>query len=323
MIPTHYFEVICCPRCRDELLQTTEDRVRCRNCNFEYCVINDIPVLLGKSDTYISEQAQQFYEVGWQRNKEGRLKADLQHLDTSDLGKRYVSVNEARFESWFAKFPGKYFLDSGCGAHPRASFGKNHKYHVCVDLSVEGLLECKSLLGNRGIYIAGSLLTLPLRSAICDSVLVCHCLYHIQDTLQPQAIAECARVLREQGQMMIFYANPKSLEDSLAGILRRQMPRLVRAIRRSQNQSKVQRDLYYCALSIPTMLKVLGKHFDINSYKVKPLRMFSRRISEPIFCLFIGPFMYHLFRATEHVISGYWGSRLAKYVCYLGQKQPR
>ena len=58
---------------------------------------------------------------------------------------KYMDQNEMRHLKYFLK-GGDYFLDAGCGAMPRIDFSKNYRKHVCVDISMTGLMEAKNLI---------------------------------------------------------------------------------------------------------------------------------------------------------------------------------
>jgi len=105
-----------------------------------------------------------------------------------------------------------FFLDAASGAQPRVNFGASYSYHVCLDFALDGLIECKQLLGDRAICICGSLLNMPIKSMICDGIVVSHCLYHIDKDLQLNAVSELSRVLSYKGTVLIFYGNPNSFE---------------------------------------------------------------------------------------------------------------
>ena len=161
MIPKYYFQIICCPKCKSDLEvnHRNEEELMCSNCNRTYPVIEGIPILLDGAEDEVSQIIKRFYDSEWEKNENGILRAKAKHEDLSNLGQKYIQTNEDRFMHLFTK--GKqnrdFFLDAASGAQPRINFGANYSYHVCLDFALDGLIECKRLLGDRAICICGSL----------------------------------------------------------------------------------------------------------------------------------------------------------------------
>lgn len=120
------------------------------------------------------------------------------------------------------------FLDAASGAQPRIEFGKNFYRHICLDFSLDGLLESRKLLGERAICICGSLLNMPIKNSVCDGIIASHVIYHIDKDLQAVAVRQLAQVLKPGGKMLILYANPHSPErliyKGIKKILRKKTP---------------------------------------------------------------------------------------------------
>lgn len=217
MLPSQYFEVICCPRCRGNLVQVNEGQLCCQGCFAEYPVVEEIPVLLDASDDEVSRTVSSFYKGTWKHTAEERLVARVVHDDVSPYGERYVRRTEDRFSSVFQSNGRRrrFFLDAGCGTFPRGHFGHGHTYHVCFDFALEALIESRRALGERAVCICGSLLRAPLRDAVFDGILASHCIYHIDKDLQGVAIRELLRMLAPGGKLLIFYANPDNVSSQL------------------------------------------------------------------------------------------------------------
>jgi SAM-dependent methyltransferase/uncharacterized protein YbaR (Trm112 family) len=217
VLPSHYFEVICCPRCRGDLVQVDESQLCCQGCSAKYPIVGDIPVLLDATDDEVSRVVSTFYEGAWKRTAEKSQGTRVVHDDISPYGERYVRRTEDRFSSVFEDDGRRrrFFLDAGCGTFPRVHFGQGHTYHVCCDFALEALIEARRALGERGVCVCGSLLRAPLRNAIFDGILASHCIYHIDKDLQGVAIRELLRVLAPSGRLLIFYANPDNVTSRL------------------------------------------------------------------------------------------------------------
>ncbi len=217
MLPAQYFEVICCARCRGGLVQVNEEQLCCQDCAAEYPIVEGIPVLLEATNDEVSRTVSAFYSGAWKRTVESCPASRVVHDDISEYGQRYVRQTEDRFCSVFQGNGRRrrFFLDAGCGAFPKMKFGQGHTYHVCLDLTLEGLMESRRLLGERAVCVCGSLLRAPLRDSAFDSILASHCIYHIDRDLQGVAIREVLRTLAPGGKLVIFYANPDNVSSQL------------------------------------------------------------------------------------------------------------
>ena len=317
MIPQHYFQVICCPKCKSNLDQNIENdkELICLACKSTYPVIEGIPVLLPILDDEVSQVVKCFYDSEWKRNKDGVLKGKITHEDLSNLGQLYTKRNEARFVSLFGQEQErdqKFFIDVGSGAQPRVEFGKNYSYHICLDFSLDGLIESRKLLGSRAICICGSILNMPIRDSMCDGLLASHVIYHIAKDLQVSAIKQLTRVLRPGGKMIILYSNPNSLEKLLIKGLKNVM-------RRNKTDVSDQSTFYSYAHSINSILDILLNECGNSSVDVKFLRMFSNRITGPLYNnSFLGPVGFMLIATVEKLLKGI--PRIATYVSYIAMK---
>ncbi|HEX6790327.1 MAG TPA: methyltransferase domain-containing protein [Candidatus Krumholzibacteria bacterium] len=310
-LPRRYFDVICCPRCHGELSHpaTSMDRLECSDCRASYPVVDGVPMLVVDADDQASSAIRQFYNDAWKRDERRELRAAVLHNDLSDIGARYASVNEQKFEGIF-EGGGRYFLDVGCGALPRVSFGKRFAHHICLDFSLDGLIECRRALGDRAITVCGSVLKMPLKSAICDGVLAAHCIYHIERERQHEAVSEMSRVLAT-GRVLIFYANPDALERKVIRGLKRLMRR-----DGGPDVPQIADNFYYYAHSIDRMLGFLHDEFPGSAVDVLPLRLVSTTVSVRAFRVrALGPAFFYAFRAVEKLAPR--NARPARLVTYV------
>jgi uncharacterized protein YbaR (Trm112 family) len=250
-------DIICCPICRGNL-QDSYEVLTCAG-GHSFPIVDGIPVLLAYADS-VTNEIKSFYESNWTDRKAKRL-----HEDLSELGQRYIIENERK-----ASIPlssGEYFLDAGCGAQPRIELGAGHRFHICFDLSMAGLIECRRKLGTRGIYILGSILQSPIKNAVVDNAIASHCIYHIEASQQVAAIKSVTKALRPGGAMTMLYCNPKSIEKRLVALI----------------PHRKQGEIYFHPL--PTE-QVLPAFAGCKSVTVSGLRLFSQTISRPIFKLF-------------------------------------
>ncbi|MAE94856.1 MAG: hypothetical protein CL910_09365 [Deltaproteobacteria bacterium] len=315
MIEEHHLALLCCPRCRGKL-STTEDAtgLSCASCDASYPVIDGIPVLLAGEVDEISETVQEYYEAGWRKNADGVPRARLVHEDLSDRGQRYIVDNERRFVSIF-EGGGNVFLDAGSGAQPRVEFGQAFDYHLCVDLSLQGLQEARQVVGDRGIFVCGSLLDLPIRDHSLAGAMASHCIYHIDKELQSRALSEISRVVSPRGVGLIFYSNPDSPERrTIRGL--RAISALLRKLGLRKPADSSQKLLYYFAHPIPYMLNALREEHGESGVKAVPLRMLTKQLSKP---LLNAPLVGGVASKGLHLLERALGSRpgAASYVAYV------
>ena len=293
MLPIHYFLVIRCPKCSGQLDQPEETKLRCRKCNAVYPVVDDIPVLLvqDEMDT-VGQEIKAWYEKNWQ-GQVLNTRAKQLHEDVSNLGQRYIQMGEKPYIDEMSARSGSYFLDIGCGAQPRLDAGRGHQYHVCLDLSLSGLQQCREILGTRGIFVAGSATNPPLAKECAATVLAAHCIYHINADLQPVALRQLYSLVAKGGIFNVFYFNPSSFE-MVATWPARAFTRAVKGNRRNEAT------IYFQPLSIGRMAEIINKDIGAREWAARSLRFFSINVSRPIFAIpALRRAAYSVFRALE------------------------
>ncbi len=286
-------------------------------------MVEGIPVILTDTEDEVGSVIRTFYESEWKAGADAgdRVvpRARVAHEDMSGLGQRYIYKNEARFGRVFEGMGSSgLFLDAGCGAQPREEFGAGFGKHVCVDFSIEGLIEARRVLGDRALCVCGSLLDLPFKDGVFDGVLASHVLYHIDAGQQFTAARELTRAVGRGGRVLVFYGNPVSLERRLAGLARRVLGK-----KRSDMRSAA-RAFYFHAHPIGVMRGYLADGFGAGGLgggrvRAVTLRLFGRRITAPLFGVpVIGGVLYLVVRVVEIALG--WMPGLATYVAYVGEK---
>jgi uncharacterized protein YbaR (Trm112 family)/ubiquinone/menaquinone biosynthesis C-methylase UbiE len=314
MLPSHYFEIICCPFCRGDL--AGDESLTCGRCQKSFPVVDGIPVLLTANEDEVSRSIASFYENAWNRDDRGELKAKRIHEDMTQLGQRYITDAERRFDDVFnGQGSPKFFLDAACGAQPRTEYGKNFRYHVCVDFSLDGLSESRRILGDRAVSVCGSLLQLPLKDGAFDGVLASHCIYHIDKDRQATAIRELLRVLAPGGTMLILYANPDSSNAVSKAI------KFVRNLRNRDRKPAAPSEgsIYMHLHSIDWMLETLSSQNGMQ-VSVRPLCAFTRAETESYFRRpLFGRFWFGLVNGLEW----FWRNRPERsyYVAYVAHRK--
>jgi uncharacterized protein YbaR (Trm112 family) len=325
MVPKHYFEVICCPDCRTDL-QESSDELQCSTCRRRYPVVNGIPVLISGSDDEVSGVVAKFYASAWKRDDGAALAAKVLHEDTSDLGQRYIHDSEARFLDLFEN-RGRYFLDAACGAQPRVQFGQHHRYHICLDFSLDGLVESRKLLGDRAICIGGSLLKAPLKDAVCEGILASHCIYHIDKDRQHTALQELLRVLSRQGRLLVFYANPANRESCIDPRRRTSAGLLLGLLRRlwnsPQDKGMIESrtglsagELYFYLHRVDWMLDALASQG--HDVAVKAMRLVVDSDSQAVFKSRLGRCWFYVLSLLEKLYAD--KAHVAYFLAYVVSK---
>ncbi len=122
----------------------------------------------------------------------------------------YIRKSLTRAARFYAP-KGKYLLDiaSGpIGLPEYMSLSDGYEYRICIDISLNALLQAKSNMekeGKKGIFICGDITQIPLAENVCDTVLSQHTLYHIPKNDQKKAVEELYRVARPGGKIVIIY----------------------------------------------------------------------------------------------------------------------
>ncbi|MAE69050.1 MAG: hypothetical protein CME06_01120 [Gemmatimonadetes bacterium] len=309
--------IACCIKCRSDLEfdEGGESLLRCTGCPASYPVVHGVPVLLDPDADEVSSLVRDFYASGWKRKDGGALAAREIHEDLSDYGQQYIKTNEDRFISFLEDERVEFFLDVGCGAQPRVDFGIHGDRHVCLDLSLEGLIEARQILGDRAICICGSILDIPLKDGVADQVIASHTLYHIDRDLQPVAISEIARVRAPHGKALIFYVNPDSPERRFYSSIVA-AGRWVKRMIRGSSLPVREPALYYSPHSISFMMDCLAEKFPGAKVSVQPLRVLIKKTSQPLMRHhLLGKWVLRLLFAVEARMRS--RPRTASYVSYL------
>jgi len=315
MIPEYYFKVICCPNCKSDLEEIKgKDELFCQCCNASYPVIQNIPILLHGVEDETSQIIKQFYDSEWKKNRDGVLKAKVKHEDLSRIGQLYIKKNENRFSSLFDNNNDiTFFLDAASGAQPRVDFGKNFDYHICVDFSLDGMVESRKILGNRAICICGSLLNMPIKDLTCNGIIASHVLYHIDKDLQEDAVSQLYRVMRPEGKLLIFYGNPHSFER----VIIKSLKMLIR--RNTIKKKSSTQTIYYHAHTISHMLNLINNIFGNSSGSVISLRLFSIAITQKLFNNTIfGSIFYNAIIFVENIFRKI--PTFSSYIAYIAKK---
>jgi len=131
-------------------------------------------------------------------------------VDFREVSSKYIK-NSFTKASKFYPNQGEYILDiaSGpIGLQEYISLSDGYTYRVCVDISINALIQAKINLdkaGKKGIYICGDITNIPIQDNSVDTVLSQHTLYHIPKNDQQKAIEEMYRVAKPESKIVIIY----------------------------------------------------------------------------------------------------------------------
>ena len=145
----------------------------------------------------IKQQVREFYDqVGWQKVA-GDLYQNARYEDLRPVSAEYIRRCHMRVKR---RLPaaGKYLLDAGSGPvqYPEyLTYSKDHTYRVCADISIVALMEARTRVGQRGLYVVADVANLPFRQDAFDGAVSLHTLHHLQFEDQLRAYAEIHRVL--------------------------------------------------------------------------------------------------------------------------------
>ncbi len=186
-------------------------------------VINDIVFLykqyalpmIANDETTLSVDKQRVFDYYNQINytvyNNVSLYADSKKwVDYRPVAKSYIENSFTNAAPYLST--GKYLLDIASGSIGFSQYldlSKNYDYRVCVDISVNALLEAKANLaatGQKGIFICGDILNIPIKSASMNDVLSQHTLYHLPKNEQAAAVHEMLRVMQTAGKLVIVYS---------------------------------------------------------------------------------------------------------------------
>jgi len=131
-------------------------------------------------------------------------------VDFREVSSNYIR-NSFTKASLFYPNQGEYLLDiaSGpIGLPEYISLSDGYNYRVCVDISINALIQAKINIdkaGKKGIYICGDITNIPIQDNSIDTVLSQHTLYHIPKNEQKTAVLEMYRVAKPEAKIVIIY----------------------------------------------------------------------------------------------------------------------
>jgi ubiquinone/menaquinone biosynthesis C-methylase UbiE len=144
---------------------------------------------------------------------------------------RYRNAENAEFyraayeivRRYFAK-PGGWICDLGCGTGEKtirlAELGHDV---IGVDFAQVALEEARAKIAEAGYcsrvkLVRADLMCLPFRDAVFEGVIAWGVLMHVPEL--EKAIAQLSRVIRQNGRVIVYDGNPRSLDAKLLRLLK-------------------------------------------------------------------------------------------------------
>ncbi len=164
--------------------------------------------ILGDSLSDDKKLVKNFYDNrGWHTTEKGDYEdADI-FEDLRPFSQDYLTRCHDRV-SRYLNPSGKYMMDAASGAlqfKDYLQYSANYKYRICVDLSFQGLAECKRKLGDKALCLLCDMTNLPVKDNVIDGFISLNTIYHIPKDEQVKAINELYRVLMPKGKGVVVY----------------------------------------------------------------------------------------------------------------------
>lgn len=132
-------------------------------------------------------------------------------VDFREVSSKYIKNSFSKASNFYPA-EGKYLLDIASGPIGLTEYmalSDGYEYRVCVDISINALIQAKINMenaGKKGIYICGDITNIPLQPNCMDVVLSQHTLYHLPKNDQLTAVNELYRVAKPGSKIVIIYS---------------------------------------------------------------------------------------------------------------------
>lgn len=145
----------------------------------------------------VKQQVRDFYDqVGWHEVSDG-LYQNARYEDLRPVSQDYIHRCHMRvLNHLHAK--GRYLLDAGSGPiqYPEyLAYSKNYAFRVCVDISIQALIEARKRIGTHGLFVVADIANLPFTQDVFDGLVSLHTIHHLPIDQHLRAYQELHRVL--------------------------------------------------------------------------------------------------------------------------------
>ena len=162
---------------------------------------------------HAEERISAFYNtVGW-KTEEGITEDARRWEDLREYATEYVSKCRLRVLRHIPDH-GVNILDMASGPIQFVEYleySKHFNKRYCVDLSAEALAEAKRKLGDHGVFLHGSFLSMPMQENFFDCAISLHTIYHIDKDKQEEAVRKLVNVTKPGRSVIIVYSNPNNI----------------------------------------------------------------------------------------------------------------
>lgn len=202
-----YLSLLCCPCCRGELAyRKTEQQLSCYSCRFIFPIVDGIPVLLPFN---VIEKVDELFTRYW----DSESKAELYDSCVEGAGDVFGIYNHKSEMYGVTRHYNAanldLILDAGCGNGRFFDTFPPQSVKVGIDASMNLLKRTKQR--RRGDFlVCGELEHLPFKNNTFSTVISCRVLQHLVQ--QERAVAEMARVVRDQGDLILELYNTWNLK---------------------------------------------------------------------------------------------------------------
>jgi len=180
------------------------------------------------------EKAIDFYNgVGWEA-QDGRTEDAARWEDLRASARSYVSRCRLRVLRHIPE-RGDLILEVGSGPiqYPEyLEYSKNFNKRYCVDLSQKALLEAARKIGQHGVFLNKSFFDVDFAHDTFDCTVSLHAVYHMDASLQEEAVRKMIRFTKPTKPVIIVYSNPQTPYDRLmarpVGLARRAARKVLR-----------------------------------------------------------------------------------------------
>ncbi len=129
----------------------------------------------------IKKDVREFYnQVGWQlvdqEHYQNACYEDLRPVASEYIHRCHMRVNRHLTPK------GKYLLDAGSGPvqYPEyLTYSSGYQARVCMDISIQALVDARHRLKTHGFYVVGDIAHLPFKSNNFDGIVSLHTIHHI------------------------------------------------------------------------------------------------------------------------------------------------
>jgi len=117
---------------------------------------------------------------------------------------------------------GQHLLELGAGAGRNTPRYHNYKYVTLVDYSRTQLEQARQALGDSGrfTYVQADAYHLPFFAGVFDAATMIRTLHHMADA--PQTLQSVRRVMAEDSQFLLEFANKRNLKSIFRWLLKKQ-----------------------------------------------------------------------------------------------------